>query len=60
MKILQNKNVTVHYLQNKGNNVHREIRAVTRAREVLGCRKKKGTKHGPTIPNIRKMAKFII
>jgi hypothetical protein len=33
----------------------------TRARGVLGCRKKeKGTKHAHTIPNIRKMAKFII
>lgn len=36
MKILQNKNVTVHYLQNKRNNMHIEIRAVTRARGVLG------------------------
>jgi len=49
---LAEQNVTVQYLQNKRNNMHRKIRGVTRARGVLGCKNKKGTKHKPTIPNM--------
>jgi hypothetical protein len=49
---LAEQNVTVQYLQNKRNNIHRKIGGVTRARGVFGCKNEKGTKHTPTIPNM--------